>query len=205
MGGKQRVVVLETSNGPNGLIRSLSLGDLNRPDITLEVVLDKAHFDGNHLGLENVKANIVEEVNPNKEVEASDSIDDESSPSEEEGGVHQSGDYVWDSREDAQFNENRVLGKIWKRKDHKEISFRNGFQRGALIRAAAMASLSSLSISNVLRKQKRIRQEAEATVQLGKTLRLTMHGKEAEIVERLIQIEIEDIERMKDKGVELGA
>lgn len=32
-----------------------------------------------------------------------------------------------------------------------------------------------------------------------------MHGKETEVVERVIQMEIEDIERMKEKGVEPGA
>ena len=64
-----------------------------------------------------------------------------------------------------------------------------------------MASSSSLSITNALRKQNRIRKEAEATVQLGKTLGLEMNGLEAEIVDRVIQMEIEDMERRKAKGV----
>lgn len=68
-----------------------------------------------------------------------------------------------------------------------------------------MASSSSLSINNALQKQNRIRQKAEATVQLGKTLGLVMNGNEAEAeaeaMERVFQMEIEDIERRKAKGV----
>ncbi|GMP73404.1 hypothetical protein CsSME_00031173 [Camellia sinensis var. sinensis] len=121
-GGRGGGEVLETSTGPHGHIRSLSVRDFNRLDISL----NKAQFDGNRLGPDNAKVSSVEEVNPIEEGEASNSIDDESSPT------------------------------------------------------AAMASSSSLSINNALQKQNRIRQKAEATVQLGKTLGLVMNVNETE-------------------------
>ncbi|THG19608.1 hypothetical protein TEA_019029 [Camellia sinensis var. sinensis] len=94
--------------------------------LRLDISLNKAQFDGNRLGPDNAKVSSVEEVNPIEEGEASNSIDDESSPT------------------------------------------------------AAMASSSSLSINNALQKQNRIRQKAEATVQLGKTLGLVMNVNETE-------------------------
>ncbi|GMP48917.1 hypothetical protein CsSME_00016098 [Camellia sinensis var. sinensis] len=197
--------ILDTPNGPHGLIRSLSSEDVNRPAIALEVVLSKAQFDGNCLGPNKAKISSVKEANPIEEGEASDNIEDESSPSDEEEEIHQPGASGWDRKAEAQLNESRGFGKFWRKKGQKGIPFRNGFQRGALVRAATTASSSSLSITNALRKQNRIRKEAEATVQLGKALGLEMNGQEAEIVDRVIQMEIEDMERRKAKGVAPGA
>ncbi|KAI8008436.1 hypothetical protein LOK49_LG07G02869 [Camellia lanceoleosa] len=42
--------LLETPIGPHGLIRSLTSEDFNRLDISLQVVLSKAQYDGNYLG-----------------------------------------------------------------------------------------------------------------------------------------------------------
>ncbi|KAL7242961.1 hypothetical protein ACSBR1_015382 [Camellia fascicularis] len=103
--------VLPSSSGPNGLIRSLSVGDLNRPNISLEVVLDQAQFDGKSLGLEYDKAIPVVEGNQNVEAEDNVSIEDESSPSEEEGEVDQPGTYDWANSAGAKQHERRVQGQ----------------------------------------------------------------------------------------------
>ncbi|XP_028062050.1 uncharacterized protein LOC114265429 [Camellia sinensis] len=59
-----------------------------------------------------------------------------------------------------------------------------------------MASSSSLSITNALRKQNRIRQEAEATVQLGKTLGLEMNGNEAKVMDRILSWNVRGLGRV---------
>ncbi|KAI8020718.1 CUGBP Elav-like family member 1 [Camellia lanceoleosa] len=127
-GVKRGGVILETPIGPHGLIRSLNLEDFNRPDISLQVVLSKAQFDGICLGPNKAKISSVQEANPIEEGEASDNIEDESSPSDEEEEIHQPGASVWDSKAATQLNESRVVGKFWRKKGQKGISFRNGFQ-----------------------------------------------------------------------------
>ncbi|XP_028085934.1 uncharacterized protein LOC114292187 [Camellia sinensis] len=175
---------------------------------------------GHSKGPKNDRTILAGEESASEEVEDSD---DELSPSEDEGEVFQFGAMARSNKIKTQLNESKrsslqrgcsgkekmnnlgVQGKLWSRKGRIGAPFKNGFQRGALVRAAALASLSSLSISNNLRKQRKIRKEAEDTVQLGMTLGLAMNGKEAEVVERVIQMEVEDMDRVKAKGVEPGA
>ncbi|KAI7991140.1 hypothetical protein LOK49_LG12G02435 [Camellia lanceoleosa] len=184
--GRRVVEVVETSNGPNGLTRSLSERDFIQPNISLEVVLDAAQVDGQSKGSENDKAAPAGEDSPSKEVGDSD---DELSPSEDDGEVFQPG----------------ALGKFWRRKGRNGAPFKNGFQRGALVRAAAMATSSSISISNPGCNQKKIRKEAEVTVQLGINLGLALNGNEDEVLDRIIQMENDDTDKVKIQGVGSGA
>ncbi|KAI7992307.1 hypothetical protein LOK49_LG12G02447 [Camellia lanceoleosa] len=218
--GRRVVEVVETSNGPNGLTRSLSERDFIQPNISLEVVLDAAQVDGQSKGPENDKAAPTGEDSPSKEVGDSD---DELSPNEDDGEVFQPGALVWANKIKAQLNESKrirlqrgfsgkekfnnvgVQGKFWHRKGRNGAPFKNGFQRGALVRAAAMATSSSISISNQGCNQKKIRKEAEVTVQLGINLGLALNGNEDEVLDRIIQMENDDIDKVKIQGVGSGA
>ncbi|KAI7990654.1 Equilibrative nucleotide transporter 5 [Camellia lanceoleosa] len=86
--GRRAVAVVETSNEPNRLMRSLSDKDLIQPNISLEVVLDAAQADRHSKGSKNDKETLAGEKSPSEEVGDSD---DELSPSEDEGEVFQSG------------------------------------------------------------------------------------------------------------------
>ncbi|GMP63958.1 hypothetical protein CsSME_00025437 [Camellia sinensis var. sinensis] len=48
--------ISEVLGSSNGLLRGSSVNDLNRPNINLEVVLDKAHFERSHNGLVIIKS-----------------------------------------------------------------------------------------------------------------------------------------------------
>ncbi|GMP26725.1 hypothetical protein CsSME_00003044 [Camellia sinensis var. sinensis] len=130
-GGSRAVEAVEASTELNGLMQSLSESDLLKPNISLEVILDEAHFDGHSKGHDNDKAVSAEKENPIEEVGDSD---DELSPSKDEGEVSQPGAYVWANRIAAQVKESNrtrtkkelseketintvgVQGRFWRRK-----------------------------------------------------------------------------------------
>ncbi|KAI8027502.1 hypothetical protein LOK49_LG02G00226 [Camellia lanceoleosa] len=198
-----------------GLMKSLSDRDLLKPNISLKVVLDEAHFDGLSKGPDVGKTTSTENVNPVEEV---DDSDDELSSSEDEGEVAQPEVAAWANNimtqgkeisrprsEKESVNTGGIQGRFWRRKGKSGAPFRNGFQRSALVRAATMATSSALSISNEVCKQKKVRKEAEATMQMGIKLGLTLTGHEDEVVERIMQMENENVDKVKGQGVKPGA
>lgn len=80
--------------------------------------------------------------------------------------------------------------------------FSNGFKRGAVFRAAAAALSCSISQDSQLsRKRKMMIEEARATLPVGKSLGMNCDGKEVEVIQKIVQLEIQDEDRfVKGKG-----
>ncbi|KAI8005468.1 hypothetical protein LOK49_LG08G00580 [Camellia lanceoleosa] len=62
-----------------------------------------------------------------------------------------------------------------------------------------------LSVRSSLSKQRKLQEEAQATIQVGKALGVEMRGKEGESIEKKIQMENDDAERPSAKGDKGGA
>ncbi|CAL5389266.1 unnamed protein product [Camellia sinensis] len=74
------------------------------------------------------------------------------------------------------------------------------WHRGALLRATSLAlSTSSLNRCGSSR-DRRLQQEAQAVVQLGKALGLNCNGFEAEVVQKCVELECVDEERVAQRA-----
>ncbi|KAL7206344.1 hypothetical protein ACSBR2_019119 [Camellia fascicularis] len=81
-----------------------------------------------------------------------------------------------------------------------------GFQRGAIFRATAAAVASSLSSSqNQSRSSRRkLIEEAKSTLKVGAILGLQYQGREEEVVNKIVELEENDVERLAEAGGENG-
>ncbi|GMP90163.1 hypothetical protein CsSME_00041421 [Camellia sinensis var. sinensis] len=71
------------------------------------------------------------------------------------------------------------------------------FNRGAIFRATTATISNSLSFnSESNRRRGRLIKEAKATVQMGKSLGIDFGGNEANVVEKIIQLECSNLERI---------
>lgn len=79
--------------------------------------------------------------------------------------------------------------------------FSNCLQNGATFRAAAAAISLSVSQSIDSRNMRKLLNEAQATIQLGKILGLNCECKKEEVVSKIIELEEKDLERIEGVGV----
>ncbi|GMP41796.1 hypothetical protein CsSME_00011769 [Camellia sinensis var. sinensis] len=71
------------------------------------------------------------------------------------------------------------------------------FNKGVLLRAATKALSDSISLSSSSRKGRFLLNEAQATLQIGNLLGINCEGKEAEVIEKIMELETQDLERRK--------
>ncbi|THG03069.1 hypothetical protein TEA_009123 [Camellia sinensis var. sinensis] len=97
-------------------------------------------------------------------------------------------------------------GRGKRRTQSTQTSFVSGFNRGAVFRAAAAVLSQSVSKeSQESRRRKKRVEEAREILQLGKRLGMNCEGKEAEVIQRIVQMEQQDEERLvKEIGGVLG-
>ncbi|GMP59228.1 hypothetical protein CsSME_00022597 [Camellia sinensis var. sinensis] len=74
----------------------------------------------------------------------------------------------------------------------KGMLFRGSFQRGALLHGAVATISTSISLTNNSVSQIKMLKEAHDTIQVGKALGLNFGGYEAELVNKIVQMEEED-------------
>ncbi|THG05886.1 hypothetical protein TEA_030110 [Camellia sinensis var. sinensis] len=183
-----------------GFVKSLSGSEGSRPSINIEVVLEGAQVGGPVDGLSCALIN--------KEV------------SQTQNGLAQSREHTLclsQAQELVRFNTTTVgrepvvtvnthrlqEGKEGgsrgrgRRRVHRNVaSFSGSFQRGALLRAAVVAlSHSQSQNSRSSRRRKLAIEEAHATLQLGKRLGMNCEGKENEVVQKIVELELQDAER----------
>ncbi|THG21876.1 hypothetical protein TEA_021216 [Camellia sinensis var. sinensis] len=183
-----------------GFVKSLSGSEGSRPGINIEVVLEGAQVGGPVDGL---SCALINKVVP-----------------QTQNGLAQSREHtrcLSQAQELVRFNTTSVgrepvvtanthrlqEGKKGgsrgrgKRGVHRNVaSFSGGFQRGALLRAAAaVLSHSQSQNSRSSRRRKLAIEEAHATLQLGKRLGMNCEGKENEVVQKIVELELQDAER----------
>ncbi|KAI8023293.1 Protein EXPORTIN 1A [Camellia lanceoleosa] len=78
--------------------------------------------------------------------------------------------------------------------------FCKGFHRGAIFRAAAVVMSSTLSVSSGGYKHKLSQNEAQATVKMGKDLGIEMGGYEENVIQKIMEMENQDEERLAKMG-----
>lgn len=92
----------------------------------------------------------------------------------------------------------RSKGK--RRPNCKGQPFPNFFQRGTIFRAAAAAISLSISQKNQLsrlsRRRRKLLDEAQDTIHLGKSLGIKFEGKESEVMSKLVDMEVRDAQRV---------
>ncbi|GMP56127.1 hypothetical protein CsSME_00020715 [Camellia sinensis var. sinensis] len=71
------------------------------------------------------------------------------------------------------------------------------FNKGVLLRAATKALSDSISLSSSSGKGRSLLNEAQATLQIGNLLGINCEGKEAEVIEKIMELETQDLERRK--------
>ncbi|GMQ06319.1 hypothetical protein CsSME_00050954 [Camellia sinensis var. sinensis] len=71
------------------------------------------------------------------------------------------------------------------------------FNKGVLLRAATKALSDSISLSSCSSKGRFLLNEAQATLQIGNLLGINCEGKEAEVIEKIMELETQDLERRK--------
>lgn len=70
------------------------------------------------------------------------------------------------------------------------------FSRGAICRAAAIAASLSVPQTSGPSRRAALLKEAREMVQLGKLLGMNCKGKEEEVVNRIVEMEVQDNEKM---------
>ncbi|KAI8003224.1 hypothetical protein LOK49_LG08G01813 [Camellia lanceoleosa] len=71
------------------------------------------------------------------------------------------------------------------------------FNKGVLLRAATKALSDSISLSSSSSRGRFLLNEAQATLQIGNLLGINCEGKEAEVIEKIMELETQDLERRK--------
>ncbi|KAI7996768.1 hypothetical protein LOK49_LG10G02760 [Camellia lanceoleosa] len=89
-----------------------------------------------------------------------------------------------------------LLG-LEKRMGSKGASTSKSAQNRALLRASMAEASLLASIGSGENGGSRILDEAQACLQMGKLLGLEMNGKEAEVLEKIVELEIKDIGRIE--------
>ncbi|KAI7996980.1 Pectin acetylesterase 9 [Camellia lanceoleosa] len=113
MGNGKKTTEGLVGTGSNHMCNSASISVVNETVVEMEICNHAlVHSIPNSLGLENDKAIPVVEGNQNEKPKDNVSIDDESSPSEEEGEVDQPSVYDWANRAETRQYESRVQGKF---------------------------------------------------------------------------------------------
>ncbi|GMP55752.1 hypothetical protein CsSME_00020482 [Camellia sinensis var. sinensis] len=72
------------------------------------------------------------------------------------------------------------------------------FSRGAICRAVAIAASLSVPQTSGPSGRAALLKEARETVQLGKLLGMNCKGKEEEVVNRIVKMELQDKEKMEE-------
>ena len=69
--------------------------------------------------------------------------------------------------------------------------------KGVLLRAATKALSDSISLSSSSSRGRFLLNEAQATLQIVNLLGINCEGKEAEVIEKIMELETQDLERRK--------
>ncbi|KAL7228265.1 hypothetical protein ACSBR2_007052 [Camellia fascicularis] len=182
-----------------GFVKSIGGSEEIGPSINIQVVLEGAQLRGDRSGPEAEVSNLglgqdySVGAQPNSnlirllDVRGSEDV---------QSTVHKSEQVVRDAnhrRKLGGYGGTRGKGK--RRVQRKQTSFLSGFQRGAIFRAAA--TVLSHSLSNESQLSRRRKKSVEKARALVNVWGMNCEGKESEVIQRIIQLELQDEERFK--------
>ncbi|XP_028089322.1 uncharacterized protein LOC114289755 [Camellia sinensis] len=195
---------------PTGFVKSLSGSDEIGPSINIEVVLEGAQLRGDQSG--------PAAINNNREVGRVHSVEAQPKLNQRRvlGGPSNEAVQLTVYKPEPVERNGRIRkrmgsaggtrGRGKRRAQSTQTSFVSGFNRGAVLRAAAAALSQSLSKESQERRRRKKRvEEANEILQLGNRLGMNCEGKEAEVLQRIVEMEQQDEDRLaKEIGGVLG-
>lgn len=185
-----------------GFMKSLNGSERERPNINLEVVIGEAQQM-----MAGVGPSVVPIPSCNLSAHASNFLSNcmAQGRNNGDGSGSSQGSFVSSSiRMQSGGTGGRRLGK--RRLNRKGYPYLTLFHRGAIFRAAATAISQSLSqksqASRLSRRRRKLLEEAQGTITLGKSLGINFEGKESEVMSKLVDLEVRDAQRVA--GVDPG-
>ncbi|GMP36113.1 hypothetical protein CsSME_00012402 [Camellia sinensis var. sinensis] len=210
---------------PTGFVKSLSGSDEIGPSINIEVVLEGAQSRGDQRGpaaIEGAQSRGDQRgpaaIDNNRAVERVHSVEAQPKLNQRRvlGGPSNEAVQLTVYKPEPVERNGRIRkrmgsaggtrGRGKRRAQSTQTSFVSGFNRGAVLRAAAAALSQSLSKESQERRRRKKRvEEANEILQLGNRLGMNCEGKEAEVLQRIVEMEQQDEDRLaKEIGGVLG-